>query len=86
MAIIIEKGNAVSVDHNNYDLSLDQAAVELSKGRNVVAREFEDFSLDDDDCSFPEVDVLEARDYAGMNTEQIIESIRGYYESFGKSE
>lgn len=80
--IIIEKNNAVSVDWNNYDLSLEEAAIELSEGRNVIAKEFEDY-MDDD--SFAGVDELLAHDYSGKSKEEIIDMIRGYYESFGRS-
>lgn len=82
--IVIEKGNAVCVDHNDYDLSLTEAAQELFEGRNVIAREFEDYS-DESELSFPEVDNLIASDYTGKSIEQIIESIRGCYESFGRA-
>jgi hypothetical protein len=81
MSIIIEKGNAVCVDHNNYDLSLDGAAKELYNGNDIIAREFEDF---DDDYSFPDVFTLSYRDYEGMTLDEIIESIREY-ESFGRA-
>ena len=85
MAIIIEIGNARCVDHNKYDLNTEQAARELAEGRNVIAREYDDYGADDDEYSFPEVDTLLAIDYQGMSIVQIIESIRAYYESFGRA-
>jgi hypothetical protein len=81
-SIIIETDEAVSVDWNNYDLSLEAAAKELSEGRDVVAREFQDYG---DEYSMPEVDTLTARDYEGKTIDQIIEMIRGWYESFGRA-
>lgn len=80
--VIITNGAATSVDWNEYDLSLEDAAKELHEGRNIIAREFEDFT---DDFSFPEVDELNAVDYSGKSIDEIIECIRGYYESFGKA-
>lgn len=82
--IITQSGNATSVDWNQYDLTLEQAAQELHAGRNVIAREFEDYSLDDDDYSFPEVVTLQASDYEGWKVEDIIENIRGWNERFGR--
>jgi hypothetical protein len=82
MAIIIQIGSATSVDHNDYDLTLDQAAKELFEGRNVIAREFEDY---DDDYSFPAVDTLHASNYEGETIEQIVGDLRCFYESFGRT-
>ena len=84
MAIIIELGNATMVDHNNYDLSLDEAAKELSGGRDVIALEFTDYSQDES-FEFPQTDVLKAEHYKGKSIDEIIESIRCYYESFGRA-
>jgi hypothetical protein len=82
MPIIIEKGTATSVDWNKYDLTLDQAAKELFEGRDVIAREFEDY---DDDYSFPDVTVLKAEVFKGESVKDIIEHIRCWYEMFGRT-
>lgn len=78
--IIIQKGNATSVDWATYDLTTEQAAHELFEGRDVMAREFEYFF---DDNSFPGVIRLSSADFIGSSIEDIIESIREY-ERFGR--
>jgi len=81
MSIIITKGSATMVDHNNYDLTLEQAAMELFYGANVIALEYEDF---EDEFSFPCTDTLKASDFKGLTHDEIIDKIRCYYESFGR--
>lgn len=83
MPIIIEKGSATSVDWTKYELTTEQAAHELFEGRDVMAREFEDF-FEEDSFSFPEVMKLSSTDFIGSSVEDIIESIREY-ERFGRA-
>lgn len=79
--IVIESGSMVSVDWTDYNLSIDDAARYLKEGRNVVAREYYDYS-EDDDFYDPAVVELEAINYQEKTIDQIIHDLREY-ERFG---
>lgn len=81
MPIIIEKGSATSVDWNNYDLNLTEAAKELLAGRSIIALEHEDY---DDDFSFAQVFTIHPEDFISETEDQVIDYLRCYYVSFGR--
>ena len=80
--IITTIDNATSVDWTEYDLTLDAAAKALFDGKNIIAKEFGDYSSELIEEVDPYPDTLEAKYYTGKSLNEIAESLR-YYELFG---
>ena len=80
--IIATDGMVTVVDHNNYNLSIDEAAGQLKNKKNVIAVEFPDFGQEYLQSVYQDPVVLNWQDYFEMEKEQIIEDIR-IYEQFG---
>lgn len=79
--MIITDGNRTLVDHTDYNLSIEEAAIKLLTGRNIIAQSFPDYlsgeSIED---QYPESEELKAEQFAGQTYEEIVKYLSMYYQ------
>ncbi|MBS1635406.1 MAG: hypothetical protein JST26_05740 [Bacteroidetes bacterium] len=70
------------VDHNDYDLTIYEAAQKLLDKEKVIAVEYPDYTREHLHEVYPDPVVLDWQDYLGMDVEEVMQEIQ-QYEHFG---
>ncbi len=80
--MIATDGITTVVDHNDYNLTIYEAAEKLMHKEKVIAVEHPDYMQEELCNVYPDQVVLDWKDYEGMEYPEVFESLRTY-EQFG---
>lgn len=80
--MIVTDGTTTVVDHNDYNLTIYEAADRLMNKEKIIACEHPDYLAEDLGNVYPDPEVLDGRDYANKSRSDIVEELRAY-EQFG---
>jgi hypothetical protein len=75
-------GNTTVVDHNDYNLTIYEAAEKLMHKEKIIAVEFPDHTQDELEDVYPDPVVLDWKDFQDMDYPQVFEELRSY-DQFG---
>jgi len=76
--MIATDGTTTVVDHNDYNLTIYEAAEKLMSKEKIIACEYPDYLAENIGDVYPDPEVLDGRDYEHKSLSIIIEELRAY--------